>query len=70
MYKYFMQDTRRNLEQEIEDLNLRINYMQKMKFYNRHAKDFVSDLQEMQDEYKKDLDILKDLLKRRKEISD
>ena len=65
-----MQDTRRNLEQEIEDLNLRINYMQKMKFYNRHAKEFVSDLQKMQDEYKKDLDILNDMLKRRKEISD
>ena len=65
-----MQDTRRNLEQEIEDLNLRINYMQKMKFYNRHAKEFVSNLQRMQDKYKKDLGILEEMLRRRKEISD
>ena len=65
-----MQDTRRNLEQEIEDLNLRINYMEKMKFYNRHAKDFVSDLQKMQDEYQVDLKILEEMLERRKEITD
>ena len=65
MYKYFMKDTSTNLEQEIEDLNLRIRYMEKMKFYNRQHNDFVDDLQKMEDDYKKDLEILEEMLRRR-----
>ena len=65
MYKYFMKDTRTNLEQEIEDLNVRISYMAKMKFYNRQHNDFVDDLQKMEDDYKKDLEILEEMLRRR-----
>ena len=64
-YYYNKKSNTKNIEQEIEDLKVRINYMSKMMFYNKKHEDFVDELTKLQDEYENDLVILEAMLDRR-----